>query len=254
MVSDFISDKAPLFYYSFRQVRTTNDGKEEYHDASKVTIRKNNDYGNNGLQFSVFNVIRYGEHWQSDGINQTRIDRETFDRVDFYGKGEDSNRLGVFLYKKALPEIAFAFKGEKNILWYLNFYSDYNDDVFEISQSGIIEFIRSTSIALQGTPYNPLQNTMYAIRAFVLSHYSKIYNMNRYNFPGVSSEEWDKKETTIEIIDNVDLLSQMESLCDSRMHEALHEYQSGNAQMFNYRMEHMVDLIGTYYILYRTVL
>ena len=102
MVSDFISDKAPLFYYSFRQVRTTNDGKEEYHDASKVTIRKNNDYGNNGLQFSVFNVIRYGEHWQSDGINQTRIDRETFDRVDFYGKGEDSNRLGVFLYKKAL--------------------------------------------------------------------------------------------------------------------------------------------------------
>ena len=78
--------------------------------------------------------------------------------------------------------------------------------------------------------------------------------MNRYNFPGVSSEEWDKKETTIEIIDNVDLLSQMESLCDSRMHEALHEYQRGNAQMFNYRMEHMVDLIGTYYILYRTVL
>lgn len=254
MVTNYISDKAPLFYYSFRQVRTTNEGREEYHDANKVTIRKNEDYRNDGLQFIIYSVIQYGEHWQSDGINQTLIDRDTFDRVDFYGKGEDSSRLGVFLYKKNLPEVAFAVKGEKNILWYLNFYSEYNNDVFEISQSGVAEFIRSTSFALQETPYNPFQNTMYAIRAFVLSYYSKLYNMNRYNFPGVSAEEWNKMETTIGLIDNVNLLSQMETLCDSKMHEALHEYHRGNTQLFKYKMEHMVDLIGTYYILYQTIL
>lgn len=254
MITELISDKAPLFYYSFKQVRTSNEGIEEYHDANKVTIRKSEDYKNDGLQFIIYNAIQFGEHWQSDGINKTLIDRDTFDRVDFYGKDEDCGRLGVFLYKKNLPEVAFAFKGEKNILWYLNFYSDYNDDVFEISPSGVVEFIRSTSLALQGTPYNPLQNTMYAIRAFVLSYYSALYNMNRYNFPGVSAEEWNKKETTVKLIDCVNLLSQLENLCDSKMHEALNERHRGNIQMFKDKMEHMVDLIGTYYILYRTIL
>ncbi len=254
MATEFISDKAPLFYYSFRQIRITNDGREEYYDANKVTIRRNEDFKDDGLQITIYNVVRYGEHWKCDGIKQTQIDRDTFDRVDFYGKGEDNNRLGVLLYKKALPEVAFAFKGEKNILWYFNFYSEYNDDVFEISRSGVAEFIRTTSVPLQGVPYNPLQNTMYAVRAFVLSYYSKLYNMNKYDFSGVSAEEWNNKETTIDLIDCVNLLSQLESLCDTRMHEALYEYQRGNTQIFKYKMEHMVDLVGTYYILYRTIL
>ena len=254
MATEFISSRAPLFYYSFRQVRTTNDGREEYYDANKVTIIKNADFGNDGLKFVVYNVNQYGENFLSDGINQTLINMDAYERVDFYGKGEDKNRFGVFLYKKALPEVAFAFNGERNILWYLNFYSEYNDDVFEISRSGVVEFIRSTSISLQDIPYNPFQNTMYAIRAFVLSYYSKLYKMNKYDFFGVSSEEWDKKETTIGLIDCVNLLSQLEDLCDSKMCDALIERQRGNVQMFKYKMEHMVDLIGTYYILYRTIL
>lgn len=254
MAVELISDKAPLFYYSFRQVRTTNDGKEEYHDANKVVIRKNEDYLNEGLQFIIYNIHQYGNHLQSDGITQTLIDKDTFERIDFYGKGVDSNRFGVFLYKKDLPEVAFAFKGERNILWYLNFYSDYNDDVFEISRLGVAEFIRSTSLMLQGTTYNPLQNTWHAIRAFVLSYYSDLYGMSRFDFPGVSAEEWNKKESTIELIDCISLLSQLEGLCDSKMLEALGERQRGNIQMFKYKMEHMVDIIGTYYILYRTII
>ena len=201
MTTNLISKKAPLFYYSFRQVRTTNNGRDEYHGVNKVLIRKNEDYLNNGLQFLIYDSSDFGFSWQSDGISQTLIDRDSIDQVDFYGKGKDSDKYGVFLYKKALPEVAFATKGEKNILWYLNFYSEYNDDVFEISKSGISEFIRSTSSSLQGIPYNPLQNTWYAIRAFVLSYYSKLYNMNHSDFPGVSIEEWNEKESTINLIE-----------------------------------------------------
>lgn len=254
MTTDLISKKAPLFYYSFRQVRTTNNGSEEYHGANKVLIRKNEDYPNNGLQFLIYDSSDYGFSWQSDGICQTIIDRDTNDQVDFYGKGDDCDKYGVFLYKKALPEIAFATKGEKNILWYLNFYSEYNDDVFEISKPGISEFIRSTSSSLQRIPYNPLQNTWFAIRAFVLSYYSKLYNMNRYDFPGVGIEEWEGKESSINLIDCISLLSQLEAFCDSRAFEALTERQKGNNQLFMRKMEQMVDAIGTYYILYRTLL
>ena len=254
MAIEFVSEKAPLFYYSFRQVRTINTGQTEYSAANKVVITKNKDYQNDGLQFSIYDSSDYGFQLQSDGINRTSIERDSSDEVDFSGKGEDKNRFGVFLYRKSMPEIAFATKGEKNILWYLNFYSEYNDDVFEISRSGVVEFIRSTDFALQGIPYNPLHNTWYAIRAFVLSYYSKQYCMNRFGFPGVSETEWNQKENTINLIDRVNLLSQLENLCDSRAFEALRERQRGNNGMFKYKMEHMVDIIGTYYILYRTLL
>ena len=254
MASEYISEKASLFYYSFRQVRTTYDGKEEYFAANKITIRKNKDFRNDGLQFVVYDQSDYGFKWNSDGIQKTSIDRDDSERIVFYGKGVDINRFGTFLSKKSLPEVAFATKGEKNILWYLNFYSEYNDDVFEISRPGVAEFIRSTSPMLQGTPYNPLQNTWQAIRAFVLSYYSKKYHMNQYDFPGVGTEEWNNKESTISMLDCVNLLSQLEGLCDSRVMEALRERQTGNMHMFKYKMEHMVDVIGTYYILYRTLL
>lgn len=254
MLTELISEKAPLFYYSFRQVRSTNNGLEEYRAANKITIRKNENFRKNGLQFVVYDSSDCGFQWQSDRINQTLIDRDFSERIDFYGKGDDKNRFGMFLCKKGLPEVAFATNGEKNGLWYLNFYSEYNDDVFEISRLGVVEFIRSTSSILQGVPYNPLQNTWFVIRAFVLSYYSKLYLMNRCDFLGVSAEEWEKKEVTIGLIDCVKLLSQLESMCDLRAFEALQERQRGNMRMFRYKMEHMVDIIGTYYILYRTIL
>lgn len=155
MTADLISDKAPLFYYSFRQVRTTSFGQEETAAANKVIIRKNKDYKNDGLQFLIYSYDRNGRCWQSESIEHSLIDRDAVGRIDFFGKGQNKdgivvdNMFGVLLYKKDLPELAFAKKGEKDILWYLNFYSEYNDDVFEISQSGVAEFIRSTSFALQ---------------------------------------------------------------------------------------------------------
>ena len=253
MIAEYISEKAPLFYYSFRQVHITNGGKRETNAADKVIIQKNKNYRNNGLQFLVQEYNKYGRVLQSDAIMQTIINNDTLEHIDFLGDGISKNRKGEFHYKKDLPEVTLEDKEEKEIIHYLNFYSEYNDDVFELSEPGIVEFIRSTGSAMQGVPYNPFQNIWYAIRAFVLSYYSKLYNMNMYDYPGVSTDEWNAKESTANIIDCVSLLSQLEELCDSRMLEALRYRTEGNIRMFKYKMEHMVDIVGTYYILYRTL-
>lgn len=254
MLSELISNKQHLFYYSFRQVRTTDIGREETRVANKILIRKNDDFCNEGLQFIIHNFDQEGNECPYDEIMKTKIEMDSTERIDFYGKGKDSDRIGVLLYKKDKPELAFAKSNERNIIWYLNFYSGYNDDVFEISRQSVVEFISSTSQQMHNVPYNPLQNTWQAIRAFVLSYYSKLYHMNINSFPHVTIEEWDKKDIAVDLIDNINLLTQIERTCDERMLEAHKERQRGNELLFKQKMEKMVDLIGTYYILYRTIL
>lgn len=261
MTTDLISSKAPLIYYSFRQVRTKDNGSSEVHAANKVTIRKNDDYVSNGLEFLVYNCALSSTPELCDGIRYTIIDRDAIRRVDFYGKGVSSNgiplnnRMGVFQYQDDMPEVAFARTDMKNIYSYHNFYKPYNTnhDVFAISPSGVQEFIASTSSMLQGQPYDPLRNTWHAIRAFVLNYYSNKYGMSVCDFMGVSSEEWNKKEITTGILDRISLLKQLEALCDEKVFDAYQDYRSGNENLFKRKLEGMVSILGTYYILYRTL-
>ena len=106
---------------------------------------------------------------------------------------------------------------------------------------------------LQGQPYDPLRNTWHAIRAFVLKYYSNTFGMSFYDFRGVSSEEWNKKEKTTGILDCISLLKQLEALCDEKVFDAYQDYRSGNENLFKRKLEGMVSTLGTYYILYRTL-
>lgn len=261
MTTDFISSKAPLFYYSFRQVRTKDSGSSEVHAANKITIRKNDDFDSNGLEFLVYNCALSAEPELCDGIRYTSIDRDASRRVDFYGKGVSSNgvplnnRMGVFQYYDDMPEVAFARIDMKNIYSYHNFYKPYDTghDIFAINQSSVQEFIASTGGMLQGHPYDPLRNTWHAIRAFVLNYYSKQYCMSQFEFRGVSTEEWGKKEYATNLLDCFSLLKQLEALCDEKVFDAYQDYRNGNEMMFKRKLEGMVSLLGTYYILYRTL-
>lgn len=261
MTTDYISSKAPLIYYSFRQVRTTDSGSSEVHAANKITIRKNNEFDSNGLEFLVYNCALSVEPELCDGIRYTSIDRDFSSRVDFYGKGVSSNgvplnnRMGVFLYQNDMPEVGFARTDMKNIYFYLNFYKTYDtdNDLFVINQRSVQEFIASIGRMLQGQPYDPLNNIWYAIRAFVLNYYSKQYRMSQYEFRGVTTEEWSKKENATNLLNCCNLLKRLESLCDEKVFDAYQDYRYGNEMMFKRKLEGMVSLLGTYYILYRTL-
>ena len=91
MVSDYISKKAPLFYYSFRQVRQTNSGVSEIHAANKITIRKHSDFNKDGLEFLVYNCALSATPELCGGVRYTSIERDSSQRVDFYGKGFSGN-------------------------------------------------------------------------------------------------------------------------------------------------------------------
>ena len=262
MTTGLISSKAPLFYYSFQQVRTKDNDISEVHAANKVTIRKNDDFVSNGLEFLVYNCALSPIPELCDGIRYTKIDRDNLRRVEFYGKGVSgngiplNNRMGVFQYQDDMPEVAFARTDMKNIYSYHNFYKPYNTnhDVFAISPSAVQEFIASTGSMLQGQPYDPLRNIWHAIRAFVLNYYSVKFGMSAFDFRGVSSEEWDKKDKATGLLDNISLLKQLEALCDEKVFDAYKDYRNGKEVLFKRKLEGMVSIIGTYYILYRTLI
>ncbi len=262
MTTDLISSKAPLIYYSFRQVRIKDSGSSEVHAANKITIRKNKDFDSNGLEFLVYNCALSAKPELCDGIRYTSIDRDASRRVDFYGKGVSgngvplNNRMGVFQYQDDMPEVAFARTDMKNIYSYHNFYKSYDTwhDIFAINQCSVQEFIASTGSMLQGQPYDPLGNTWHAIRAFVLNYYSKKHGMSQSEFRGVSTEEWSKKENAVNLLDCCSILKQLESLCDEKVFDAYQDYRNGKEMMFRRKLESMVSLLGSYYILYRTLI
>lgn len=262
MTSDFISNKVPLFYYSFSQVRTKEHDSYKIHAANKITIRKNDDFTSFGLEFLVYNCALSPNPELCDGIRTTLIARDTPQRIDFYGKGFSgngiplNNRMGSFFYEDDMPEVAFARTDIKDIYWYHNFYRQYdtNHDIFTITPNSVQEFITSTNSTIQGQLYDPLQNSWHAIRAFVLNYYSKKYRMSQNDFRGVSFEEWTKKDNTTRLIDCHSLLKQLETLCDEKVYDAYQDYRNSDEIAFKKKIEGMASLVGTYYILYRTIL
>lgn len=260
MAVELISSKAPLIYYSFRQVRIKDSGNSEVNAANKVTIRKNSNFNSDGLEFLVYNCALSTKPELCEGIRFTSIDNDSPQRVDFYGKGVSgngiplTNRMGVFLYKNGMPEVAFARRNEKNIYWYFNFYSQYNADVFSINPDSIREFIESTNINLSGQIYDPAHNTWFAIRAIVLNYYSKLFSMSQVQMGVPLSVEWTNKEHVSQALDSCALLRQIESMCDERAYNAYQDFRNGDTTTFKKKMENMVSLLGTYYILYRTLI
>ena len=259
-VTKLISSKAHLFYYSFRQVRDKYSGITEVNAANKITIRKNDDYLSNGLEFLVYNCALSPKPELCGGIRYTSIVKDTVNRVDFYGKGYSGNgfplndRMGVFTYEYGFPELVVGKTNERNIYSYYNVYGKYGKDTFLITHESIREFIASTDEWVDGQAYNPFSNSWQAIRAFVLDYYSRVYGMSRSDFPGTSQIEWMNKEKTTEIIDPLALLKQLEGACDERVHAAYRDYLRGNEYICWQKLENMVSLVGTYYILYRTLL
>ncbi len=259
MAVELISSKAPLFYYSFRQVRIKDSGNSEVNAANKVTIRKNHDFNSNGLEFLVYNCALSAHPELCEGIRFTSIDHDSSERVDFYGIGVSgngiplSNRMGVFLLKQGLPEVAFAKRNEKNIYWYFNYYSQYNPDVFAITPTSVREFIESTNANLSGQFYDPVNNTWFAIRAIVINYYSKLFSMSQSQMKVPTSTEWINKENVSNALNTCSLLKQLESICDEKAYNAYQDFRSGDTITFKKKMENMVSLLGTYYILYRTL-
>lgn len=260
MVTDYISNTTPLFYYSFRQVRQKSTGVSEIHAANKITIRKHSDFAAEGLEFLVYNCAQSKTPELCGGVRYTSIEKDSTQRVDFYGKGVSDNGvplntwMGVFLYKYGMPTLALGRTNEKNILFYYNFYEQYGEDTFKISPEGVIEFIRSTGSFWDGQMYDPLGNVWYSIRAVVLGYYSQHYGLSRHDFIGLNGNEWENKERVSNLIDKVRLLRDVEALCDEKFHLAYEEYKRGNEFLFTQKMENMVSLLGTYYLLYRTIL
>ncbi len=260
MVSDYISKKAPLFYYSFRQVRQTNSGVSEIHAANKITIRKHSDFNKDGLEFLVYNCALSATPELCGGVRYTSIERDSSQRVDFYGKGFSGNGvplntwMGVFLLKYDMATLALGRTNEKNILFYYNFYEQYGEDTFQNSPEGVIEFIRSSGDLLDGQMYDPLGNVWHSIRAVVLDYYSVHYGLAYRDFMGLSRSEWENREKVSIAIDKVSLLRQIEALCDEKFYDSYQEYRRGNEYRCTQKMENMVSLLGTYYLLYRTVL
>ena len=259
MALELISEKAPLIYYSFRQSRIKDSGQYEINAANKVSIRKNSDFERDGLEFLIYNCALSKTPELCDGIRYTTIDRDMWRRVDFYGKGVSGNgisladRMGVFNYENDLPDVAFGKQSRKDIYVYHNFYSEYNSDVFAINPTSVKEFLDSTYNMLNGHRYDPINNSWFAIRSFVINYYSKLYNVSPMNLGGISLEESQNYERTVGLIDRCSLLKQLENMCDERAHDAYQDYQRENKVLFKKKLENMVSLLGTYYILYRTL-
>ena len=260
MVSDCISNKAPLFYYSFRQVRQKSTGVSEIHAANKITIRKHSDFSSEGLEFLIYNCALNETPELCGGVRYTSIERNTSQRLDFYGKGVSGNGLplntwmGVFTLEYGMPTLILGRTTEKNILIYYNFYEQYGKDTFQISPEGVVEFIRSSGSFLNEQRYDPSGNIWYSIRAVVLDYYSRLYGLTQRDFVDLNRDEWENKERASDAIDKIALLHQIEAVCDEKYNTAYYEYRKGNEFRFTQRMESMVSSLGTYYILYKTIL
>ncbi len=68
-----------------------------------------------------------------------------------------------------------------------------------------------------------------------------------------SSTEWINKENVSQALNTRSLLQQLEAICDEKAFDAYKDFRAGDTLTFKKKMENMVSLMGTYYILYRTL-
>lgn len=257
LTSKFISARVPLFYYSFTQKRIKESGDYEIHAANKITIRKHFNYENDGLEILVYNCALNVVPELCEGIRQTDIVSEKNEEIRFFGKGISgngiplTNRFGTFFYRNNMPEYAFGLRDCKNIYIYRNFYKTYGDDVFVINEESVKEFLLTSRQLMDTTPIDT--SIWVEIRCIVLSYYAKLYNWERNSLPFVYDMEWNSIDNIITPFDKIPILEMIEETCDEKVYDAYQDYRKGNEILFRKKIESMVSLLGTYYLLYRTL-
>lgn len=228
MVSEFISTRVPLFYYSFTQKRIKENEDYEIHAANKITIRKHYDFKNNGLEILVYNCALNVVPELCEGIRQTEIDRETNEEIRFYGKGESgngvplANRFGIFFYKNNMPEYAFGRRDCKNIYIYQNCYKTYGCDVFHINEESVKEFLLTSRQLMDTTSIDT--SVWGDIRGIVLNYYAKLFNWDRNSLPFVYDIEWNSIDNIITPFDKIPILKMIEETCDEKVYDAYQDY------------------------------
>ncbi len=258
MISFKISDKAPLVYYSYRQIIDEDAGSREINAANKITIRKHFDYEENGLELLVYNCALSKVPELCNGIRQTRIVMDD-ERIDFNGKGSSGNGVplnniyGCFFNKKGMLELTTAKADRKYIYRYLNCYRNEHPEIFAIDTEHITEFFRSTYRFLHGTSYNPT-NIWFATRACVLSYYSVKMNWNIGSFPFASETEWQNMHKVATDQLRITLLANFEKTLDERFHEAFQYFRKGDEITFHTKLDGMITFLGIYYLVYSTLL
>lgn len=261
MINTTISDEAPLIYYSYRQIITEDEGKREINAANKVSIRKHSDYATNGLEFLVYNCALSNEPELCNGIRQTFIVNDA-DKIDFEGKGVSGNGVplnniyGCFYNNKGMIELVTAKKNRKYIYHYQNCYSAEHPEIFLLDMAHIQEFFRSTLQNLQtmNMPYNPFNNVWYAIRAFVLSYYSRKWDWKQCPFPYVLDAEWSNRHQVSKVISKIAMLKDFERNMDAQFHEAYQYFRCGDTNMFHQKLDAMLNIQNIYYLIYSTLL
>lgn len=258
MISSFISNKTPLIYYSYRQIINENGGRREINAANKITVRKHDNYSENGLEFLIYNCALSPEPEICNGIRQTKIIRDE-ERIDFEGKGVSGNGIplnniyGVFTNDKGMLVLTTAKKNRNYIYHYLNCYCDEDKDIFHIDMEHISEFFRSTFRFLKGMPHDSY-NTWFAARACVLNHYYKKMKWQNCPFSDVSMIELDNMHNDFNETMKKSLLKIFENALDNHFYEAYQYYRNGDKISFQQKLNAMLPLQGVYYLIYSTLI
>lgn len=258
MIGSKISSKAPLIYYSYRQVINEDAGSREINAANKITIRKHSDYAADGLEILMYNCALSAEPELCNGIRQTHIVADD-ERIDFEGKGLSGNGVplnnlyGCFFDENGKIQVSTAKKNRKYIYHYLNCYRDEHPEVFALDMNHIAEFFRSVYQFLYGMAYDP-SNTWFAVRACVLSYYSRKLGWSVCPFPFASEAEWQNMHKVASDPLRIQLLADFEKTLDERFHEAFQYFREGDMTVFHQKLDGMISLLGTYYLLYSTLL
>lgn len=257
MISSTISSEAPLIYYSYSQVIQEEYANREINAANKITIRKHNDYKNNGIEFLIYNCALNPIPELCNGIRQTYIIND-HDKIDFEGKGLSGNGIpltnlyGCFFNNKGMLELITAKKNRTYIYHYLNCYRNEHPEVFNIDMKHVHEFFRSTYNNLRQISAGP-DNFWIKIRACILNYYQNKYNWTTCPLP-VFPIEWDYMKKIDFKKMRITLLKDIEGDMDKMFFEAFQYFKKGEHDIFQRKLDSMIAFQGIYYLLYQTLL
>ena len=258
MINSFISEKAPLIYYSYRQLIVENGRNREIHAANKISIRKHHNFDEDGLEFLIYNCALSKTPELCNGIRQSHIVHDA-KRIDFEGKGLSGNgvplnkQFGCFFTDNGLVQLSTAFNTRKYVCHYLNCFREEHPDIFANDLEQITEFFRSTFTFLKDYNYDST-NTWFLIRACVLSYYKDKYGWNQCPFPFILPEEWENMDKIANTDVKLALLKEFENDLDKRFHDAYQYYKDDDEYMFKKELGGMLNFQGIYYLIYSTLI